>query len=324
MWRATAGRKKKTPRKSISIHALRVEGDHSTYKQGDQRNISIHALRVEGDNPYDVTTADQLIFLSTPSVWRATQQAVHDTGNQCDFYPRPPCGGRPRRAECSQPWNGISIHALRVEGDHYDRSGRRAACDFYPRPPCGGRRRTATRSSCGLKLFLSTPSVWRATCIDLRNGKITQFLSTPSVWRATVANNLKQAATTEFLSTPSVWRATDSEPTVWRIRKVFLSTPSVWRATAVCRAAGRDNPYFYPRPPCGGRHSQPLHSFRPGQFLSTPSVWRATAHLRTCSIGALRFLSTPSVWRATLSGRRTLWRNHISIHALRVEGDTYL
>ena len=34
----------------ISIHALRVEGDHTTYRTGYLTPlISIHALRVEGD-----------------------------------------------------------------------------------------------------------------------------------------------------------------------------------------------------------------------------------------------------------------------------------
>ena len=34
---------------------------------------------------------------------------------------------------------GISIHALRVEGDEQDRNISNVATDFYPRPPGGGR-----------------------------------------------------------------------------------------------------------------------------------------------------------------------------------------
>ena len=33
----------------ISIHALRVEGDYSSFSLGRGFSISIHALRVEGD-----------------------------------------------------------------------------------------------------------------------------------------------------------------------------------------------------------------------------------------------------------------------------------
>ena len=36
-------------KRKISIHALRVEGDTLTYKNGVPDEISIHALRVEGD-----------------------------------------------------------------------------------------------------------------------------------------------------------------------------------------------------------------------------------------------------------------------------------
>ena len=55
---------------------------------------------------------------------------------------------------------------------------------------------------------------------------------------------------------------------------------------------------FYPRPPRGGRRCQPRPGSRPDQFLSTPSARRATA--------------TPG---GDYSGV------HISIHALREEGD---
>ena len=35
----------------ISIHALRVEGDHTAIGEDTSHTISIHALRVEGDLP---------------------------------------------------------------------------------------------------------------------------------------------------------------------------------------------------------------------------------------------------------------------------------
>ena len=59
---------------TISIHALRVEGDRDNYgKLADMiLAISIHALRVEGDS-VTINQQDQdAIFLSTPSGWRAT------------------------------------------------------------------------------------------------------------------------------------------------------------------------------------------------------------------------------------------------------------
>ena len=57
--------------------------------------ISIHALREEGDVFFvAANTLDQL-FLSTPSARRATLPELPLTAALCDFYPRPPRGGRP-------------------------------------------------------------------------------------------------------------------------------------------------------------------------------------------------------------------------------------
>ena len=67
---------------TISIHALRVEGDAPQTEDESSEIISIHALRVEGD-----------AFLS-----------IREQIPQ-DFYPRPPGGGRLRIFE-----QGNAIH----------------------------------------------------------------------------------------------------------------------------------------------------------------------------------------------------------------------
>ena len=102
----------------ISIHALREEGDGLTHYANDELLvISIHALREEGDRVFH--GACNVIL--------------------CNFYPRPPRGGRrvqacPRhrlarflstpsaRRATARPkillsCSRISIHALREEGD---------------------------------------------------------------------------------------------------------------------------------------------------------------------------------------------------------------
>ena len=80
--------------KEISIHALREEGDFSSFSKQLIVRISIHALREEGDFANGGFTDGSKEFLSTPSARRAT------------------CG---EQRKC----NGqrISIHALREEGD---------------------------------------------------------------------------------------------------------------------------------------------------------------------------------------------------------------
>ena len=80
---------------TISIHALRVEGDSMAVKvTGANVLISIHALRMEGDTRFLNRSGEMTLFLSTPSGWRATKQDSYE-----DLASR------------------ISIHALRVEGD---------------------------------------------------------------------------------------------------------------------------------------------------------------------------------------------------------------
>ena len=123
-----------------------------------------------------------------------------------------------------------------------------------------------------------------------------------------------------FQSTPSVWRET-LLPSQQVLPHSFQSTPSVWRETApvihvTCQC--RD---FNPRPPCGGRrHGSQGRDGRLYTFQSTPSVWRETGHgQQDCrpypiSIHSLR------VEGDTLQ-RIADTLNAISIHSLRVEGD---
>ena len=103
--------------------------------------ISIHALRGEGDGFHSVLP---------PVV--------------VDFYPRPPWGGRPVIYGYDIDWIDISIHALRGEGDRRCKICPRCGQYFYPRPPWGGRQPSQFLSS-EKYLFLSTPSVGRATTI---------------------------------------------------------------------------------------------------------------------------------------------------------------
>ena len=140
-WRATTARWwSYVTTNKISIHALRVEGDHLDKEQYMRQTISIHALRVEGDH---MRTKGKCPGL------RISIHALRVEGDfltprglypQNNFYPRPPGGGRPAciSASCrarlkflSTPsgWRAtsaadlpveafdISIHALRVEGD---------------------------------------------------------------------------------------------------------------------------------------------------------------------------------------------------------------
>ena len=213
-------------------------------------------------------------FLSTPSARRATSAS---TAARClpEFLSTPSA----RRATGSEGVDisstGISIHALREEGD-----------------------RAAAICSSSSYLFLSTPSARRATrprhhdqpparisIHALREegdrdprrchageGAISIHALREEGDRATVCGRRptcyfyprpprggrhvrRRSASTIalFLSTPSARRAT-----VFAVRRHlrplrFLSTPSARRATGDPAAVEEVTPYFYPRPPRGGR-----------------------------------------------------------------------
>ena len=71
-----------------------------------------------------------------------------------NFNPRPPRGGR-RAApvRLTQTFRGISIHALREEGDRRGFTPRAADRYFNPRPPRGGRR--CQRGRISAPIFIS-------------------------------------------------------------------------------------------------------------------------------------------------------------------------
>ena len=101
----------------ISIHALREEGDPRTTKQPLQPS-NFYPRPPRGGRPIFILEETAMSkFLSTPSARRAT---------------------RPGR--CFPADYGISIHALREEGDLCGSDFVGEHSDFYPRPPRGGRQ----------------------------------------------------------------------------------------------------------------------------------------------------------------------------------------
>ena len=79
--------------------------------------ISIHALLAESDKCCFVILLAVLLFLSTLSLRRATVTAISIRENNENFYPRSPCGERPRKTPQNWRKPHISIHALLAESD---------------------------------------------------------------------------------------------------------------------------------------------------------------------------------------------------------------
>ena len=169
----------------------------------------------------------------------------------CNFYPRPPRGGRPVCFAAGRVSVSISIHALREEGDSSPIFKKVAILNFYPRPPRGGRR--------GVCAGIVAPELISIHALREEGDQVFGplfLLFGISIHalreegdRFTV-RPVKVSGV--FLSTPSARRAT-SQANVLEGVKVFLSTPSARRATSLFFGGNRMEQNFYPRPPRGGR-----------------------------------------------------------------------
>ena len=101
--------------------------------------ISIHALRGEGDASSLGIFILTFVFLSTPSVGRATYRFLQTRPVVIISIHALRGEGDPGLSRLRVPDGVISIHALRGEGDPGQFPHRRASRYFYPRPPWGGR-----------------------------------------------------------------------------------------------------------------------------------------------------------------------------------------
>ena len=238
--------------------------------------ISIHSLRVEGDAKVLGVKPADLIFQSTPSVWRETK--TNKQGQQLEK---------------------ISIHSLRVEGD-FILVYLSFFCVLFQSTPSVWRETLTMIFITGhTTLFQSTPSVWRET--DMADLAISMILI--SIHSLRVEGDISlfrhSSCLLLFQSTPSVWRETDDIYTTFQITENFNPLPpcggrhrsecdnmgqkdiSIHSLRVegdyykwICAPAPKD---FNPLPPCGGRHIHPQDNRRYRiLFQSTPSVWRET------------------------------------------------
>ena len=245
---------------------------------------------------YFQTVPSSSTFLSTPSARRAT-----------------------RPEWCEKILSGISIHALREEGDRSSSCTTHRPSDFYPRPPRGGRRYGYGKHKVWV-IFLSTPSARRATAVSPSNTYKLTFLSTPSARRATtiLARSMQRG---EFLSTPSARRATvrsvlsqssrmdfyPRPPRGGRLPEIINEEEQLDISIHALREEGDESPRnerhltgdFYPRPPRGGRpyRWQGSHLYYHDFYPRPPRGGRPKK--RSSALLFCRFLSTPSARRAT-------------------------
>ena len=215
-----------------------------------------------------------------------------------NFYPRPPCGGRPG---CSIRWGastpflstsplrGTTIDPLcdQIQEELFlSTSPLRGTtwwrcrscpppCHFYPRPPCGGRRFAFAELGADI-VFLST-SPLRGT--------------TPGFGHV---GNISCISIHVPLAGDDRWRSR-SYP---RTHDFYPRPPCGGRLLPRGSCASR--PYFYPRPPCGGRLAGFTVVDMTLKFLSTSPLRGTTGQRAEQLHFVLAFLST-SPLRGTTS-----------------------
>ena len=195
---------------SISIHALREEGDPSgsqgyrrplefqstpsarratwvRYTPASSALISIHALREEGDRQSVHSKTLATIFQSTPSARRATDYDDLKAQNADLFQSTPSARRATPVSAVDYDRFAISIHALREEGDVRPFLHECIITPYFnPRPPRGGRHSVGNipRKRFDISIHaLREEGDIRATDKTPGYG---QFQSTPSARRATL------------------------------------------------------------------------------------------------------------------------------------------
>ena len=126
-----------------------------------------------------------------------------------------------------------------------------------------------------------------------------------------------------FLSTPSARRATEVHEAMDKYIDEFLSTPSARRATR-SESASRSSPAnFYPRPPRGGRRTEPRAGREAGNFYPRPPRGGRRHRGGRRRVGE-NFYPRPPRGGRPRAGHIAAHFGNISIHALREEGDAIM
>ena len=102
---------------------------------------------------------------------------------------------------------------------------------------------------------------------------------------------------------------------------IFLSTLSLRRATLLYHFCPVGDKHFYPRSPCGERHSYSQHVIRPSGYFYPRSPCGERPIFFIIFNACCTFLSTLSLRRATQRHKKSPCKALISIHALLAESD---
>ena len=287
---------------------------------GDFRPISIHALREEGDLASCLIASFSFLFLSTPSARRATVSTA-DKKAPPKFLSTPSARRATGRSFEVALLSGISIHALREEGDAVSFSPPLHPADFYPRPPRGGRRSAHSSNTLPVQ-FLSTPSARRATDKPSVEELFIQISIHALREEGDQRDFFSHHSAPRFLSTPSARRATSPLYPAPSIRAISIHALRE-EGDSECWTEARPDQNFYPRPPRGGRLAIFMHNA--GSFNISIHALREEGDTcpRPTPTGCRNFYPRPPRGGRPVHQRIVILADAISIHALHEEGDTH-
>ena len=239
------------------------------------KNISIHALLAESDKGGRLKLYPPGIFLSTLSLRRATNTPLFLVILDNNFYPRSPCGERPRTGLTCGGGQNISIHALLAESDSILSKPVRQILIFLS--TLSLRRATRTAQNAPLTTSISIHALLAESDQVLYWQSIQKavFLSTLSLRRATIY--LSVVAYSYYISIHALLAESD-DSTPEEVETYEISIHALLAESDV-----DEIPY----------------QCQIDQFLSTLSLRRATTMQIVVVIVYALFLSTLSLRRAT-------------------------
>ena len=213
----------------------------------------------------------------------------------------------------------ISIHALLAESDWQGGTTGNDSWDFYPRSPCGERPGDylyyIRLLDISIHALLAESDTVAGSC---RNGDI-GFLSTLSLRRATACWYIKEMVAN--ISIHALLAESDSAAAGKRAGRYYFypRSPCGERHTGVSTTFPAY--YFYPRSPCGERHDQRLtvtcasHFYPRSPCGERPVPQQENGQAATISIHALLAESDTDIDLTEFN------KAVISIHALLAESD---
>ena len=276
------------PGSEISIHSLRMEGDRSflsahqfaqkfqsTPSAWRETNLSSVPLYGQG-------------FQSTPSAWRETDRPTVAFSLIRYFNPLPPHGGRQAQIVSFPRCHNISIHSLRMEGDPGSEllPGSEEISIHSLRMEGDQEEALARTADCNISIH------------SLRmEGDICAFTFNFSIFIS--IHSLRMEG--DFRCFQNIL-----------LMFTFQSTPSAWRETQDSNRNARDELYFNPLPPHGGRHVICLFWIIRRHFNPLPPHGGRLSGTFTPRTDSL-FQSTPSAWRETdVSAHHQVMRRHFN------------